>query len=601
MSPSHPRKGKFTAFKQGGRAGVSSSKPSSSAEQQELPPFYYLENFLSLMTGVYSLYDDLLSPEEKSFYDSILGLTREAQALFVRLLGRRGNRFRLSKLSYSEITNLQAAVRQLEIAGLVEHLDCASVEDLFPLFSKAEWLSFLRLHEERRALSSAQKKELRPIVESRITQVAASEKAATRRILNTFNENIIQLNLVEVFSTFKLLYFGNGRQDLTEFVLRDLGVYQFENYKLDKQNRLFDRRSQIEEMLFYYGVRASLEDIATLSGEELVALHRSLPFLKAAHCTSPIADRAINKRMQSLRISLARQLERLKYFDEALSIYAECCVPPSRERRVRILAKLDRPVEALILCESLLSSDNEAERIFARQFISRLKRKLPSAHKKKLTGGRDDNKHFESPSAKLRLPLIQDVSVEQAVVEHYSKTGECYYLENQLFLTVFALVFWPVLFAGTRGAFSHEFQRAPHDLYEDDFLLSRNREYQHALDRLVLWSRKPEKLLCFAKKKQGIANAFVHWESMREHIFRRAMERIPLAHWQAVFKRMWKALRENRNGFPDVVYFPPEGGYELIEVKGPGDRLQANQKRWLAYFEEQKIPCKVLYIEWIKN
>lgn len=36
----------------------------------------------------------------------------------------------------------------------------------------------------------------------------------------------------------------------------------------------------------------------------------------------------------------------------------------------------------------------------------------------------------------------------------------------------------------------------------------------------------------------------------------------------------------------------------MIEVKGPGDRLQDNQKRWLAFFAEQDIPVCVCYVSW---
>jgi hypothetical protein len=36
----------------------------------------------------------------------------------------------------------------------------------------------------------------------------------------------------------------------------------------------------------------------------------------------------------------------------------------------------------------------------------------------------------------------------------------------------------------------------------------------------------------------------------------------------------------------------------MIEVKGPGDRLQDNQIRWLHYFAEHGIPVAVCYVQW---
>jgi VRR-NUC domain len=36
----------------------------------------------------------------------------------------------------------------------------------------------------------------------------------------------------------------------------------------------------------------------------------------------------------------------------------------------------------------------------------------------------------------------------------------------------------------------------------------------------------------------------------------------------------------------------------MIEVKGPGDRLQDNQIRWLAYCAEHGIPARVVHVQW---
>ena len=41
-----------------------------------------------------------------------------------------------------------------------------------------------------------------------------------------------------------------------------------------------------------------------------------------------------------------------------------------------------------------------------------------------------------------------------------------------------------------------------------------------------------------------------------------------------------------------------EGRYRMIEVKGPGDRLQDNQKRWLAFCAEHGMPVEVCYVRW---
>ena len=43
---------------------------------------------------------------------------------------------------------------------------------------------------------------------------------------------------------------------------------------------------------------------------------------------------------------------------------------------------------------------------------------------------------------------------------------------------------------------------------------------------------------------------------------------------------------------------PEAGSYELIEVKGPGDKLQQNQIRWFNYFQQQGLPARVVSVSW---
>lgn len=50
---------------------------------------------------------------------------------------------------------------------------------------------------------------------------------------------------------------------------------------------------------------------------------------------------------------------------------------------------------------------------------------------------------------------------------------------------------------------------------------------------------------------------------------------------------------------PDLIqFFPEQRGYRMIEVKGPGDRLQDNQLRWLDFCAEHGMPVEVCYVQW---
>ena len=100
------------------------------------------------------------------------------------------------------------------------------------------------------------------------------------------------------------------------------------------------------------------------------------------------------------------------------------------------------------------------------------------------------------------------------------------------------------------------------------------------------------------EQKYGLMNPLVNWQALEPGLIELALERIDYRHWRAVFERVLRDLRNNRAGFPDLVYFPSGGGYELIEVKGPGDTLQKNQQRWMQYFHRHGIPHLLARVTW---
>lgn len=549
-----------------------------------LADFYYLDNFLKLIHSVYQRYDDLLSAEELGFYFGILNLGRPAQALYVRLLTRRSNFFRKSKIRYSEIIELGQAFAELESNGFIADDAIPPQELLFSLFTKVEWA---------KVFDEPQQKQWK---KERIYDyfcALGSTQSVCEDVLRRLNDPIVELKKFNPFSTFKLLYFGNGNQDLTEFILRDLGIYQFEPYRLDKSTRLFNRRDQIEAMLHYYEFADSLQDLKEYTADDLVAFYRQLPPLKPLFKESDLAEHALNRRVQRLKTKLARQLERLGRLDDAFMIYSECSVPPSRERRARILCKQNQLQGALRICQDILLDGSASEQVFAQQFSKKLDKLLGNKVPER------SGPQIKSDNLVLESNLNQ--SVEQCVAEHLSKDGVCFFTENNLFCGVFGLVFWPIIFAEINGAFTHPFQMAPHDLYLSDFIVPRQSMLDSCWQRLAEATARPKILMDFFESKVSIANPFVRWDQLTLELLELALIRIPLSHWRLICERLLSDLKENRSGLPDLIHFPEDGSYQLIEVKGPGDRLQANQIRWLEYLAKNNISCNVTYVQWAVN
>ncbi|MEK9713134.1 MAG: VRR-NUC domain-containing protein, partial [Thalassolituus sp.] len=563
--------------------------PESELFQQRVSPAdlavtYYLDNFESLLSEVYALYGDLLSDEEVSFYRDFKALSEPARCLYVRMLSRKGDWFRSDKLSYSEIPDINAAATELERSRFIEIFSLQSKMP-FPenteyaitclaLFTKPELLAALKDHPLNLNLKEAKGLSKDALVARLISEF----KDGTYRDISDWAQYLPECDLYSVFGseeteTYRLLFFGNLYQDMTDFVLRDLGIYQYEDYPLDKQSRWCQNREQLEAHRSYYNARQALGDLRDASSEELLQAAESIP---------DTYDPLLKRKCYRFINDIARQLERLKSNDMALTVYEKSARHPARERRLRVLINHGRDDEAEALAGSMLDSPwSEEERQFLIDFIPR-KLKFATSLCQRI------EEHLSPVTTDvLTMPAENrlELGVERAVVTELEKQGDqLIYCENLLIPGVFGLVFWPAIFAPVAGAFFHPFQFAPADLNDEAFVVSREMEIAQCFKVLESQQALTDHVLETFLSKSGRTNPFVHWGFLSEEIIRLAISRIPLDHWKACFEFLLKDLRHHRAGLPDLIRFPEEGGYELIEVKGPGDTLQKNQKAWLAEF-----------------
>ncbi|MFO6028831.1 VRR-NUC domain-containing protein, partial [Pseudomonas aeruginosa] len=99
--------------------------------------------------------------------------------------------------------------------------------------------------------------------------------------------------------------------------------------------------------------------------------------------------------------------------------------------------------------------------------------------------------------------------------------------------------------------------------------------------------------------KFGMQSPFVYWELLGEELLEQALDCLPAAHLRAWFERLLEDIPGNRAGLPDLIQFwPAQRRYRMVEVKGPGDRLQDNQLRWLQFCREREMPVAVCYVRW---
>lgn len=214
-------------------------------------PFYYLNNFSTVLDWIGSRYDDLLLDEERTFLATFAGLPREAQALLVRMVMRKGERFRESKLVYAEIGPTRETVRPLLALGWVDAAPALDLEQLFALLRKPEIAACfgaqLGRGDARKAEQLARLQPLYP------------EPRPFDAWCPTLDDRVYALHLMPLCDRLRLMFFGNLTQDWSEFVLADLGIHQYEQVALEADARGFRHRDDVDLYLRLHQCRERLE------------------------------------------------------------------------------------------------------------------------------------------------------------------------------------------------------------------------------------------------------------------------------------------------------------------------------------------------------
>lgn len=540
--------------------------------------FYYLDNFQRVLDWIAQRYADLLDDGEQAFIQAFAQLPRPSQALFVRMVMRKGSLFRASKMNYPEIGCPLAAAEALLPTGWIALDPVLDIAELFELLVKPEIVEAFGLTAPLKAARKDQQLE------------ALRDGHAEARPFSQWypgsKDTLFSIAVKALCDRLRLLFFGNLHQDWTEFVLSDLGLFRYEQVEFSEASRGFRSRQDIEHYLQLHACRERFETLEPGS-PELRELVQEVP-------RHSFGNDWLDSRREKLLYRLGQQLEKDKDWEAAHAVYAGCRFPGARSRAMRVLEKDEKFDQAYALfCQANEAPENEAERQHLLRIGPRLARKLGHVTPKA-------RRTSKAARLDLNLPVPSGESrVEGVVLGHLHRDeAPVYYVENTLANTLFGLLCWPAVFAAIPGAFFHPFHRGPADLYSPDFHQRRAREFEACLARLDDGSHV-DAILATWEDKAGIQSPFVAWDWLDREIIELALRCIPAAHLKLWFRRILQDVKDNRTGFPDLIQFwPGEGRYDMIEVKGPGDRLQDNQLRWIDYCAEHGMPVTVCYLQW---
>ncbi|MDB5989437.1 MAG: hypothetical protein JWQ10_840 [Herbaspirillum sp.] len=554
-------------------------------------PFYYLANFQTVLEWITQRYSDLLIDEERAFLARFPDLPLASRALLVRMVMRKGEYFRGEKLRYDEIGCTHAAAQILIAAGWIDDRPLLNIAQLFSLLRKNELAVIFNFAPP---LKSARKADQLDALRAQYQLFDTVRSLAQWRRQSKENEDnadadagqyIYHLRIGALCDRLRLMFFGNLHQDWSEFVLSELGIFKYEKVALSTASQAFRTRSDVDDYLHLHQCRERF-----YRGEPVQEILPAIPAIAYRN------DWLENRRAKLLFL-IGQEHERNGALSEALRIYADCPWPGARIRAIRILERCGQSHAAFTLAEGAANApESEAERQQLARILPRLRRRL---------GQSTLPASAAIPETRHDLILNQPdntISVEALVLDHLSQThAPAHYVENSLINSLFGLLCWDAVFAPVPGAFFHPFQSAPADLLSPDFQRRREREFLHCFKQLDSDAYRQTILRNF-RDKAGTLSPFVFWNCLTEELLAMALHCLPVAHLRKWFERMLVDIRANRSGYPDLIqFFPEEKRYRMIEVKGPGDRLQDNQIRWLEYCAAHEMPLTICYVQWAEN
>ncbi|WP_051427768.1 MULTISPECIES: VRR-NUC domain-containing protein [Pseudomonas] len=536
-------------------------------------PFYYLENFRQVLAWIVQRYDDLLDEHERRFISDFSGLPTPAQGLLVRMVMRKGTLFRASKLDYDEIGDTREAALPLLAHGLIDARPRLDLEALFQLLRKDELSQCFKAH----AVKGPERK---PQWLERLQSVYEVAQPLDQWHPD-LDDQVFELKVMPLCDRLRLLYFGNLYQEWSEFVLADLGIFRYEKVEFSPDSRAISERVDIDVCLQLHACREAMEqgiELALLA-EQAMAIETRNPWLQ--------------RRCAKLLFHIGQQAERLKEWPLALEVYRQCNYPGARSRQIRVLELSAEYAQAMALLEQVRAvPQNDAELQHLQRILPRLQRKLGLAVEKRAAAR-------SVSRLDLSVVPVPGLSVEFLTREHLAEEGsEVHYVENALINSLFGLLCWKAIFAPLPGAFFHPFHSAPSDLLSPDFYQRRAALFDECLAQLESGTYQATIREHF-QSKSGLQSPFVFWSVLTPELLEQALHCLPAEHLGHWFRRLLQDIKANRTGMPDLIqFFPEQRRYRMIEVKGPGDRLQDNQLRWLDFCAEHGMPVEVCYVQW---
>ena len=502
---------------------------------------YYLQNFERLTAHALALYADLLTPTEKDRLARFAELPECSRNLFVRMLTRRGPWLRSDRLVYPEVGDCMIAAAALIDAGFISCDAALPGSELLDLLTDAELRPLANALGVARGLDAVGR---RQAVDALLPDFML--RAWLRQCFHWLRP--VQQHWID---TLMLLYFGNRRQDLSTFVVAELGHVRYEPV-LHEGARPFADRADFERFRALLDLRQSASTI--------VSRGSSAALLSIGNAVLHADDHPLlpGRRDRTL-VLLAEHFSKVGLFQAGIAV-CRMAAGPEAQRRLELLRARTRAV-----LRPLVPETAEVDRV---ALAARTRR------------------------AALFRPIERTLSlawrpgeVEAQTLAALSAQGyRGAHLENAFPTALFGLLCWDVVFSPVPGAFFNAYQVGPADLDSPDFHARRCERFSLRIEAIRSGSEDWRgRVAATQQAKLGVANPFVNWRDIDWPLFFDLCAGLRDEAAAMICERIALDPRRHRVGFPDLSLRHADAQTVFCEVKSPNDQLHPAQRLWLQH------------------
>ncbi|KAL9360720.1 hypothetical protein Peur_048843 [Populus x canadensis] len=581
----------------------------------------YQQNFWVLIQEVLKSNPHLFTNDEKMFLESFISLSDDSQRLFVRLYTRKGPWFRMSNISYPEVTDSQQAIKDLTAMGYmcsfkgVDELQENDMEKILNLLTVSELREIASM--SKNGTRVTRKQDLIASVFSSYEDglcpflpIAILDRTGICIKISSKAESLIWRT--------ERLFFLNGEQDLSAFLLVDLGIIKYPAYHCIISEQIFSAQSDLiayeEAIEVAQMMDESLDENKSESVLRFIKIAESrMSHTKASHSTASELVTAffscfsaswVYSKVVFLGVSF---LERERRYKDAINLlkrllFIFTCDGRRGNWTLRLSIDLEHvgcPNESLFVAEDglldpwvragsrmalqrrVLRLGKPPRRWKAPSFSLFIKRKIREVH----IQGRPLNCEAGIKSRFYGEDGAQ-CGVEQLALQYYAGEGgwQGVHTESGIWLTIFALLMWDIIFSDLPNVFRNRFQTAPLDLETDNFYPARKSLIESQLQKI--YDGTAEMILITSwELHSGTACRGVNWDRHSLPELRAAVTCVGGPCLASLCRHLAQDYRSWSSGMPDLLLWRFHGEYKgeakLVEVKGPRDCLSEQQRAWL--------------------